>query len=329
MCIFSGEIQSVSGTKILVAPVYGCKLETYRKHGVDKQRKVPVGSPLQLTVYSNTVSHTPSDNATAMVLPVPLITGPNRFKFVNLQNYSDLFEDLEMMFPKMRSQTRTNSADTNSTDEIPVVQVGSYKASLVNKLRDFSKLNGVFSLDPGTAEILRKYYATGYAFVVCQLNPDVTEFTYHPFAYVHELRRDGQLFVPTRHYHDVASTGLYVQNAVHFEESQDLNEYYMHAINMEDKWISHAFRRKNPPKRASANLDWDHTIYVINANVKRNKLLGKMGSPVTPAKPECVREPYLYLNYSKLPTSLSFGKIRSCNKVEINSSFKYNCDLFI
>jgi hypothetical protein len=335
MCLFSGQIQSVSKTKILVARVHPCKLEKKRdRYGIIKTYKVPYGVPMQFTVYSNTVKHTPSESGpSAMVLPVPLIRGSNRIKFIDMSGYADIFEDLDMMFPTMLSRSASMSTDSAVSQTLPVMQVGSYKASLVPNIKTFDNLSDGFALNPGTAEVLQKYYGSGYAFVVCRLDEGTTEHTYHPFAYTHEIRTDGQLFIPTRHYHDLAPNNPYTTYHTSYSQDadQDLSDYYANTMGLEDKWMDHTIKRRNIQTHTSKpkDADWDHEIYVINAATKNNKLLGKSNTPVASAKRECMRDPYMYLNAGKLPRHIALGKIHTCEKIKIEPDFPYNCDLFI
>lgn len=211
MCIFSGAVSNVSTTKILVSPVYQAEIVTRRERETVRKFKKPVGKPMQLVVYSNKVVLDPNDrdnvtgvrNGAAMILPFPLIKGYNRVAVLDMSRYTNFFDDVELLFPLTRSSNGDMIAYdmelANSQGMISVMDIGSYKASIVPKYHDFARLQfGEFNLDSSVSKLLERYYSRDYGFVVCILKPQAT---YHPFAYVHELRSNGELFVPTRHYH--------------------------------------------------------------------------------------------------------------------------------
>lgn len=177
MCMISNEIESVSNTKILVAPNH------------DKSR--------QLIVYSNYVSNVSESNA--MVLPVPL---PQTLQFIDLSKYADLFEDCDKCFynPYESRSFSTNSFNTKDDKPLQVFNVGSYKVSVAMNLEQISKVDSrVFKLSPGLNQVLNTFYYQPYwGFVICKLNSGPE--SYHPLAYSHQII-DSKIYIPTRHYH--------------------------------------------------------------------------------------------------------------------------------
>jgi hypothetical protein len=179
MCMISNEIESVSNTKILVAPNH------------DKTR--------QLTVYSNYVSNVSESNA--MVLPVPL---PQTLQFIDLSNYANLFEDCAKCFYnpyKSKSLSySTNSANTKDDKPLQVFNIGSYKVSVAMNLEQIEKVDSrVFKLSQGLAQTLNTFYYQPYwGFIICKLNSGPE--SYHPLAYSHQII-DNKIYIPTRHYH--------------------------------------------------------------------------------------------------------------------------------
>ena len=179
MCMISNEIESVSNTKILVAPNH------------DKT--------IQLTVYSNYVSNVSESNA--MVLPVPL---PQTLQFIDLSNYVNLFEDCAKCFYnpyKSKSLSfSTNSVNTKDDKQLDVFNVGSYKVSVAMNLEQIGKVDSrVFKLSPGLNQVLNTFYYQPYwGFVICKLNSGPE--SYHPLAYSHQII-DNKIYIPTRHYH--------------------------------------------------------------------------------------------------------------------------------
>lgn len=179
MCMISTEIESVSKTKIMVAPNHN--------------------NTRQLTVYSNHVANV--SNSNAMVLPVPL---PQTLQFIDLSEYKDLFEDCAKCFynpHKMYSlNLSTNSYSMSDSMPLKVFNVGSYQVSLAMNLEQISRVDSrVFELSPGLEQTLQTFYYDKYwGFIICKLN--LGPESYHPLAYSHQII-DNKIYIPTRHYH--------------------------------------------------------------------------------------------------------------------------------
>jgi hypothetical protein len=183
MCLISTEIQKVSKTKILIAPNH------------NKTR--------QLTVYSNFVNNISESNA--MVLPVPK---PNSIQFIDLSEYSNLFEDCASCFYnpyKSKSLNfSTNSYNSRGDDKpLEVFNVGSYQVSLAKSLEQISRVDTrIFKLSEGLKQTLEMFYYQDYwGFIICKLAKGSE--TYHPFGYSHDII-DNKIYIPTRHYHQEA-----------------------------------------------------------------------------------------------------------------------------
>ena len=166
MCMISTEIESVSKTKIMVAPNHN--------------------NTRQLTVYSNHVANV--SNSNAMVLPVPL---PQTLQFIDLSEYKDLFEDCAKCFynpHKMYSlNLSTNSYSMADNMPLKVFNVGSYQVSLAMTLEQISRVDSrVFELSPGLEQNLQTFYYDKYwGFIICKLN--LGPESYHPLAYSHQI----------------------------------------------------------------------------------------------------------------------------------------------
>ena len=220
MCIIQGLVKEVSKTKIMVAP-----LAHHR----------------QLTVYANKVSMG-NTQYRAMILPFPCSKG----EFFDLSVYPELFDDLNMMcWPQVKSNSYSYSdgAQASCNNSLAVVQVGSYHASIVPTLSDFSRINTqVFSLDTKVKDFLQTYYPTGYSFMVCQLDENKE---YHPFGYIHDTLPSGQLFIPTMHYHQHQKN---IQTDKPFLTPKDNDNLPL-----------------TPENDLNFNsVDWDHEIYLWN-----------------------------------------------------------------
>jgi hypothetical protein len=312
MCIFSGSVEEVKNTKILVSKVYPSRLvNRLGDDGHHHKIKIPIASaPLQLVIYSNEVAI--GEQYAAMVLPFPLRKGDNRIKMLDLSGYVNIFDDLDSIFPKAAVISQDlRSADYNSSDSLPVVQVGSYRATLVPNWRSFDKVqHDKFSLHPNTRDLLGKHYRNNYGFIVCQLNSSAQE--YHPFAYCHELRHDGKLFIPTRHYHP---------------HSEGMEQKYaqLNSEDPEERWLRHNARRSS----RDVTVDWDHDIYVINnPTLQRNPLFVRKHS----INVQLVRFEhgiFSYVDPTKLPSSFAFGRVEYLAKISIQPGYPYNHDFVV
>jgi len=338
MCIFNGNITEVSNTLIFTGAVMPAKIITKYVGGEKKTFKTSAGNPLQLMVYSNKVH---ADNQAAMVLPFPLLPGqPNRFKLFDFSKYSEIFEDLELLFPteelpELDMRTFTNSV---TNDKLTVQFVGNYKVSIVPTLNHFDKLDTEqFNLDTDVKSLLTRYYKENYGFIVCQLTQFSRSNQFHPIAYVHEIRSDKKLFIPTRHYHKTRSNNAFSKyynptepNLTELRNSElldedDLNGFMYNTLMLEDKWMNLNSRRRdvNSYKQQSDDQDWDHDIYVLNLQrIMYNPLLKKPGSRVIEADKNKLDRFYSYIDADKLPIDINIPIPKKLYKIHINKNYK-------
>lgn len=173
MCIFTGEVEHVSSTRIF-ARLQGQK---------------------QAVIYDMYLS---TDDETAMVLPIPTAQGniENIVEFIDLSGYSDVFEDLHDLFPKSRGIGLAVPAGGSGILE--VTQVGAFSASFVPSPSEFSRLDPRFQLSKIVIEALPKY--ADYGFVVFKLQKGALQV--HPMAFWFKTREESQLYYPTVHVHD-------------------------------------------------------------------------------------------------------------------------------
>jgi hypothetical protein len=177
MCCFSRPIRSVTGTNI------------FARSGVKGR---------QYVVYSMRLD-TPED--VAMILPIPVKAGAGEraVRFIDLQGYPQFFVDLRQAFyppPPSRAAGGTKSAA--AAPALQVHQVGSFEASYVPTVRDFSRLDARFRLPAGTWEQLPQY--KNYGFTVFKLKPGARVI--HPMAFDFPRADPKRLFFPTVHIHD-------------------------------------------------------------------------------------------------------------------------------
>lgn len=138
-----------------------------------------------------------------MILPLPVRAdaGEKAVTFISLEEYPQFFTDLERGFPALRSFSLgpTGCATTRApAAKIEVIQVGSFEASFVPTIADFTRLDERFRLPVGTWEKLPAY--RHYGFAVFKLKPGAK--TVHPMAFSFPRANIGSLFFPTVHIHD-------------------------------------------------------------------------------------------------------------------------------
>jgi hypothetical protein len=179
MCIVDGPIESLRGTKIFVG-----ELSNNR----------------QLTVYKNEVKlpwANGSISRTAMILP--FVKG--KIQLINFENHKNVFSDLNKYFATLS----TNSFESDrgvykSLNSISIQKLGSYDVSIVPSYDDFDRLRfDHFNLSSGVKQLFERDYRHSFGFLVCKLRENGD---YHPMGYVTNMMPNGQLFVPTKHYHN-------------------------------------------------------------------------------------------------------------------------------
>lgn len=176
MCMFVGPVEDVSKTKIYAGDL---------------------GENKRLLVYQMNVK---SSDDNAMVLPVPLVKG-SEFKFVNFEKLPNFFDDLEKMFVPLNKSKGLGGGMLRCSfgSKIEVEQVGSFEASFVPSVNDFSRLDERFRLD---SEVLAKLPYEDYGFAVFKLRSGNQKV--HPMAFTY-TSVDSSIFIPTLHIHNGGS----------------------------------------------------------------------------------------------------------------------------
>lgn len=178
MCCFSRPVNSVAATRIFA-------------RFVDKTR--------QAVVYQMRLD-APED--LAMILPIPVAqpAPDDAVAFVNLEDYKDLFKDLDKGFPRPRvrpTESRDGSVQ-NAVPKLAVHSVGSFDASFVPDIKSFARLDARFRLPEGVWDKLPQYGKFGFAvFKLKEGRADV-----HPMAFTFPSAMPDRLFFPTVHIHD-------------------------------------------------------------------------------------------------------------------------------
>lgn len=157
------------------------------------------GAGTQFLAYQMTYE---SEQENAMILPIPVRQDANEdsVRFINLENYHGFFDSLDKGFPsRLRFSISCGGRVTSAMKEsLAVVDVGSYVASFVPSLDDFSRLDDRFGLPSSVWDQLPQY--CDYGFAVFQLKEG--NLKPHPIAFEFETRDESELFFPTVHVHD-------------------------------------------------------------------------------------------------------------------------------
>ncbi len=139
--------------------------------------------------------------AVAMVLPLP--TPPNSpedaVRFISLEAYPELFDDLNRIF---YPPSRSYGGPPPQGFTLAVHVVGDFIASFVPSLADFSRLDARFRMQAGTLDRVPELADWGFA--VFQLHGTKGASKPHPMAFEFPSRDATRLFFPTLHVHDGA-----------------------------------------------------------------------------------------------------------------------------
>ena len=177
MCIFSQPVELVSDTHIFAR----------------------VANGTQFLAYEMKLS-TPMENA--MILPVPIAHGAEEdaLEFISLENYPDFFDDLDALFPTEELVSAgLDLALAEAPATLTVHRVGSFEASFVPTISDFSRLDPRFNLSPEAWEALPQVH--DYGFAVFQLVAGEASHI-HPMAFSFPTRSPDRIVFPTIHVHD-------------------------------------------------------------------------------------------------------------------------------
>src|SRR3982751_1357545 len=175
MCCFSGRVRAVADTSIFARASSGGR---------------------QFLVYSMRVD---ADEEMAMILPIPVPEGAedDAVRFINLEAYPEFFEEMRSGYP-VPPLTRAQGFAAGAALVLAVVEVGSFVASFVPSIADFSRLDERFRLPAEVWDDLPMYGDFGFA--VFQLKEGNQKV--HPMAFESPRAAPKRLFFPTVHIHD-------------------------------------------------------------------------------------------------------------------------------
>lgn len=179
MCCFSGKVDMVSDTQIFARAAKGAG---------------------QYLVYSMKFK-AGADLAMILPIPTPKNSAEDAVRFINLEKYPAFFADLHKGFPEPKSDKPRAPASGAALGGLIVVEVGSFVASFVPAVKDFSRLDARFRLPTEVWDKLPRYKDFGFA--VFQLKkPEKGEQKVHPMAFEFPREDKDILFFPTVHIHD-------------------------------------------------------------------------------------------------------------------------------
>ena len=241
MCIFSGSVESVSGTKIF------CR-------ATDAVR--------QCIVYSMQYEAA-AELAMVLPLPVPHGSAEDCVAFVDLSGYSDFFDDLDAGFPQDRSKHMlTDEICDNAPRSATLVvhEVGDFEASFVPSVQAFDRLDARFRLPPNTWERLPRYGDWGFA--VFKLKAGAKAVS--PMALTFPRRDASSLYFPTTHIHD---------GEVHQEAEFD-HALYCQEPGVAAKSPNGDWECSHEAASQFANVDASRGLIAANQRVLRLKMHG-------------------------------------------------------
>jgi hypothetical protein len=178
MCCFSRPVKTVADTNIFA-------------RGSTNGR--------QFLVYSMLLNAA-EDLAMILPLAVPQPSTEDAVRFISLKDYPDFFKDMRAGFPvpPLAKSDGHSLGVPRAATKLKVVPVGSFEASFVPAIKDFSRLDERFRLPAEVWDNLPGYAKFGFA--VFKLKEG--EHHVHPMAFEFPRARPEKLFFPTVHIHD-------------------------------------------------------------------------------------------------------------------------------
>ena len=214
-----------------------------------------------------------------MILPLPVMVGSKEdsVKFIDLSGYENFFRDLKTGFPDPPTKSRSKyDIALPQAGALMVQTVGSFEASFVPTVADFSRLDKRFKLPDGTWEKIPAY--KDYGFAVFRLKKGSKKIHPMAFSFPSRLAEKAQLFFPTVHIHD---------GKVHDKEDFDHQLYAQ-------TWLKAALRGKDgweeSHKLASQFTKVDKAKKLIwgGGHVYRRKIRGRKKNVDVIAQPVAI-----------------------------------------
>lgn len=241
MCCFSSAVEVVSDTSIFAR----------RDNG------------RQFLVYGMTYA-APAELAMVLPLPVPPRSREDAVRFINLEGYPTLFDDMAAGFPQLKTRSGLFTMGGAEAPKLRVHDVGDFEASFVPSLDAFDRLDERFRIPRHIWAQIPAY--SDYGFAVFKLKQSRgTSYRVHPMALEFPQRHPTGLYFPTVHIHD---------RAFHSAAEFDHTLYYQAARRVHDDW-GHWEESSSP---MSAIVDVPRTEGIVDPNQRcwRIRLKGRL-----------------------------------------------------
>lgn len=317
--MFSGSIEKIDNIKIFTSIAFPAKIIVKN----NKRLKVASGEPFQFVIYSCAIKA--FKDITLCILPFPLIRSKNRVKILDISGYNNFFDDIEMIFP-MKDMDGFNKILRKETLEKPYnIKFQSY---LIPNFEALKVSNHRIKKD--VIDNIAKYYSHGYGFIV--LDIDIEEGMHEqllPIAYVHELRSDHKLFIPTRYFCPKILPNSY--SRYHLDGENCITDFQHSILMDDDPWLRINSKKKDirTVYPEIKNL-WDHEIYILNnPSVEEHPLLKKNGVVIHDSDLSRLSQFYAYIEMKKLPLEIILIKPKNLHKISIDNKYSYNHDFYL
>jgi hypothetical protein len=320
MCTFSKPVKHVTKTKIFVtwappsmdascvgtasrATITAAHPRSEACGAEDGCMRPPSAAHMrQLTVYSNQVQLAGCGSPTAMVLPVPVAPATQRagdtlcgITVHAMPACTDKFFDVLETILDVRPADSYGRGAWRPKSTLSIQRAGAYTYTVVPSIDDFARLrNEVFGVPTGSElhSMLSAYYSRDFAFLVCIIDASAT---YRPFAYEHDALPNGDLFVPTRHYHP-RQTGCLG-----------------------------CFPWSDTTTALEADADWDHKIWSCGVDPRDEDAGWFVGKHESELQPPAGRNPQLSsameaAGVAGLPFDLSTAKVTAMRMKHVQGS---------
>ena len=237
MCCFSGPVEDVAATRIFAR----------------------MASPGRQILAYEMVFAAASPVAMILPLPTPPRSAEADVRFISLERYPALFEDLYEAFTWPGGRPRSRGWESAPLPTLAVQVVGAFVASFVPTLADFARLDPRFRLPPGTVDSVPGY--SDYGFVVFQLGATKQRSRVHPMAFEFSTRDPERLFFPLLHVHD---------GHLHPEAAFD------HVLYAQGLRTHRLFKHRREPLRENVYNSNAQLVLDLAAPVSRREMIGTL-----------------------------------------------------
>lgn len=328
--MINGIIESIENTKIFSSIVYPAVVEIRDK----KRVKIPEGNPLQMIIYSTKITFQQKNDelgsiqSNMLILPFPLVSGANRFKILNMAQYANFFEDVEMIFPTVDDDTFKGSLYRNLEVDDKIEYDNSYNIIIA---KNYQILESRMDISFDLKEFAKRYYSNNFGFILINIKSNKP---LAPFAYVHEIR-DSKMFIPLKCFYKTSYTKSFSKSEdphANSDEMQEIevNSFIYRTLMVDDEWLRMAAKKKDIKSFKEQHIIWDHELYIVNfPRITRNPLLKKPGIKIFNGDIGRLNDFYTYIENPKLPLDIVLIKPKYLFKVSIDGGHKYNYDMFL